>query len=250
MSQRAKEPQAEQVAAKIMGVQAALSHKEGKDREGQASRVPEEMVQQIIGACDRRHGGKEHADVIDDHGYAGQVFKLCTGQAIPVFLHGAVLMVEQPDPGEGHGDAVLITGVDDMVVPDGAAGLGDIGHAGLSGPLYVVAKGEEGVGAHGHAVLGGDPGGSLRSAGVRTSGRTLKVFCHTPSASTSSYSSEMYRSMALSRSGRRMSSTNWRPRTLGCWRSHQLSALLPARRVQWMRLCWPAPTPMVWPLFT
>ena len=24
----------------------------------------------------------------------------------------------------------------------------------------------------------------------------------------------------------------------------------PARRVQWMRLCWPAPTPMAWPSFT
>ena len=34
------------------------------------------------------------------------------------------------------------------------------------------------------------------------------------------------------------------------WRNHQMSALLPARRVQWMRLCWPAPMPMVWPSFT
>ena len=33
-------------------------------------------------------------------------------------------------------------------------------------------------------------------------------------------------SMALSRSGRRMLSTNCRPSTLGCWRRYQLSAFL------------------------
>ena len=53
------------------------------------------------------------------------------------------------------------------------------------------------------------------SSAVRTSGFTAKVFCHTPSASTSSYSSERYTSMALSRSGRRMPSTNCSPSTLG-----------------------------------
>ena len=45
-----------------------------------------------------------------------------------------------------------------MVVPDAAARLGDVLHAGLPGPLHVVAEGEEGVAAHGHAGLGGDPG--------------------------------------------------------------------------------------------
>ena len=30
-------------------------------------------------------------------------------------------MVEQPDAREGHGDAVLVAGLDDVVVPDGAA---------------------------------------------------------------------------------------------------------------------------------
>ena len=38
-----------------------------------------------------------------------------------------------------------------------------------------------------------------------------------------------------------------RARTLGWWRSHQRSALPPARRVQWMRDCWPAPIPMIDP---
>ena len=54
-------------------------------------------------------------------------------------------MVEQADAGEGHGDAVLVAGLDDVVIPDGAAGLGDELHAGLVGPLDVVAKGEESV---------------------------------------------------------------------------------------------------------
>ena len=49
--------------------------------------------------------------------------------------------------GEGHGDAVAIAGLDDVVVADGAAGLGDVGDAALLGALDVVAEGEEGVGA-------------------------------------------------------------------------------------------------------
>ena len=54
-------------------------------------------------------------------------------------------VVEQPHPRKRHHDAILIGGRDDIVVPDGAAGLGDVLHAGLSRPLHVVAEGEEGV---------------------------------------------------------------------------------------------------------
>lgn len=42
-------------------------------------------------------------------------------------------------------------------------------------------------------------------------------------------------------------STHGRFITLGCWRKYHISALLPARRVQWMRLCWPAPMPIACP---
>lgn len=45
-------------------------------------------------------------------------------------------------------------------------------------------------------------------------------------------------------------STHGRFITLGCWRKYHISALLPARRVQWMRLCWPAPMPIACPSFT
>ena len=57
------------------------------------------------------------------------------------------LVVEQPHPGEGHGDAVFVALFDDQIVPDGAARLGDVLHAGGHGPLNVVGEGEEGIGA-------------------------------------------------------------------------------------------------------
>ncbi len=34
-----------------------------------------------------------------------------------------ILVVEQPQAAEGHGDAVLVAGLDHLVVPDAAAGL-------------------------------------------------------------------------------------------------------------------------------
>ena len=61
-------------------------------------------------------------------------------------------VVEQPHAGEGHDHAVFVGGLDDIVVPDAAARLRHIADAGFSGPLDVVAEGEEGVGAQGHAV--------------------------------------------------------------------------------------------------
>ena len=67
-----------------------------------------------------------------------------------------------------------------MVVPDGAAGLDDVLYAALAGTLHIVAT----VTPDWRAIH------SFFSSAVSTSGRILKVFCHTPSASTSSYSSE------------------------------------------------------------
>src|SRR5699024_10000670 len=60
-----------------------------------------------------------------------------------------------------HGDVVLVAGGDDVVVPDGAAGLGDDRHTGLVGPLDVVPEGEEGVTAQGHAGQAVQPGPAL-----------------------------------------------------------------------------------------
>ena len=63
-------------------------------------------------------------------------------------------MVEQADVGHSHRHAVFVSGLDDVVVADGAAGLGDVLHAALAGALDVVAEGEEGVGAEADIVLG------------------------------------------------------------------------------------------------
>ena len=52
--------------------------------------------------------------------------------------------MEQPQAAEGHGDAVLVAGINDLLVTDGTAGLHDGGHAGAAGTLDVVAEGEEG----------------------------------------------------------------------------------------------------------
>ena len=60
-------------------------------------------------------------------------------------------VMEQPDAAERHGDAVLVAGVNDLLVADGAAGLDDGRHAGAAGTLDVVAKGEERVRAQADA---------------------------------------------------------------------------------------------------
>ena len=60
-------------------------------------------------------------------------------------------MMEQPDPGKRHDHAVLVRRGDDLIVPDGTAGLGNVLNTGLPGPLHVVPEGEEGVAAHGDA---------------------------------------------------------------------------------------------------
>lgn len=55
------------------------------------------------------------------------------------------------------------------------------------------------------------------------------------------------RSIALDLSARLVPFLKSKARTLGWWRNHQLSALSPARRVQWIRDCWPAPRPITIP---
>lgn len=48
----------------------------------------------------------------------------------PVSQNGRTpLVMEQTHAGEGHGDAVLVGHLDDVVVADGAPGLGDVLHA-------------------------------------------------------------------------------------------------------------------------
>ena len=51
--------------------------------------------------------------------------------------------MEQPQAAEGHGDAVLVAGVDDLLVADGTAGLHDGSHAGAAGALDIVTEGDK-----------------------------------------------------------------------------------------------------------
>ena len=60
--------------------------------------------------------------------------------------------MEQSLSGKGHGDAVFIRGLDDVVVADRAAGFRDVGDAALSRALNIVAEREERVGAAGPKI--------------------------------------------------------------------------------------------------
>ena len=58
-------------------------------------------------------------------------------------VHTVILMVEQAHTGERHGDAILVAGLNHIVITDRAAGLCDKLHTALMGALDIVAEGEE-----------------------------------------------------------------------------------------------------------
>ena len=136
--------------------------------------------------------------------------------------------MKQAHAGEAHGHAVLIGGGNDVVVPNGPAGLDDVLHAALPRPLHVISEGEEGVGPAGHAGELCDPGFfRLRRQGL---GALLKDGLPRPV----------------------------RQKILPLVGEVDVDGIVPVRtadavhtlQLQWMRLCWPAPTPMAWPSFT
>ena len=67
-------------------------------------------------------------------------------------------MMEQAHTGEGHGDTVLVTGLNHMIVAYGATCLSDVLYAALMGTLYVITEGEEGVAAQRNVRIAGYPG--------------------------------------------------------------------------------------------
>ena len=69
------------------------------------------------------------------------------GDSRVAYAGGSLLVMEEPDAGEAHDHIVRVTGGNDVVVADGAAGLRNIFHAGFIGTFNVVAEGEEGVAA-------------------------------------------------------------------------------------------------------
>ena len=66
-------------------------------------------------------------------------------------------MVEQANAGEAHDHVVAVAGLDDVVIPDTAAGLCDILHAAAECSLNVIAEGEERVGAESHIGISVEP---------------------------------------------------------------------------------------------
>ena len=65
--------------------------------------------------------------------------------------------MEQPHSGEDHDHIVFVCSLDDVVVADGSAGLGNILDTGSSCALDVVTEWEESVGTACESVLCGDP---------------------------------------------------------------------------------------------
>ena len=55
--------------------------------------------------------------------------------------------MEQADAGKGHHHPVFITAGNDQVIPDGAAGLGNVFYAALTRSLHIVGKREKGIAA-------------------------------------------------------------------------------------------------------
>ena len=61
-----------------------------------------------------------------------------------------LLMVEQAQAAKGHGNAIFVAGVNDLLVADGTTSLDNGGHAAAVRALNVVAEGEERVAAEGY----------------------------------------------------------------------------------------------------
>ena len=72
-----------------------------------------------------------------------------------MYLRILELVVEQSHAGKGHDHTVFVALLDNQIVPDGAAGLGDVLDTGGLGPLDVVGAGEEGIGTQRHATFDG-----------------------------------------------------------------------------------------------
>ena len=84
--------------------------------------------------------------------------------------------MEKSHAGEGHDHAVLVALVDDQIVTDGAAGLGDVLDTGGSATLNGVSEGEESVGAQGDGITAVQPGPLLLGGqGLGTDGEVVQI---------------------------------------------------------------------------
>ena len=63
-------------------------------------------------------------------------------------------MVEQTKAGKRHDHAVFVAALDHQIIPDGAAGLCNIGHTAALSPIDIVTEGKECIGTQRHTADG------------------------------------------------------------------------------------------------
>ena len=56
------------------------------------------------------------------------------------------LVMEQADSGECHGNAIFVTGCNNMIVTNRTAWLGDVFHSALMSTFHIISKWEECIG--------------------------------------------------------------------------------------------------------
>ena len=59
-------------------------------------------------------------------------------------------VVEESHARKGHDDSVVVTGLYDLIISQGPAGLYDILDPALCGPVNAIAEGEKGIGRERH----------------------------------------------------------------------------------------------------
>ena len=95
-----------------------------------------------------------------------------------------LLMMEEAQAGEDHGDSKGVAGVDDILVADGTSRLGDVGDTAAACPSDVIIKGEETVACQGNACHLFQP--VLFLFHSKGSGLSVNKLCHTSFPMTSS----------------------------------------------------------------
>jgi hypothetical protein len=118
-------------------------------------------------------------------------------------------------------------------------------HPTLPRPVHIIREGEECIAGATYSVQLARPHRPLLRC--QRAQHTIKLSIPCDFSPSSSGSPQTNKSIALAFSVRFTPFLNGRESTRGWCRSHQLSAFKPARRVQWMRDCWPAPRPMMEP---
>lgn len=150
--------------------------------------------------------------------------------------------MEEANVSKRHSDAVLVAGINNMIVTDTTACFCYVFNTTLMSTLNIVAEWEESITTYRYTLVLGNP--SL----LLLAGQWLRLLCKEllPNA-VLQYILPLIGDIDIDgivAVGTTDLLLKGRFITLGHWRNHHSSALEPARRVQWIRLCWPAPIPI------